>query len=227
MPDLLGFGRSPRPESGYTPDAHADAVAETMRTAGVEAPILIGGHSLGALVALRLAIRHPDLVSGVVAFAPPIYRDEATARRQIGSTDPLARLLLVNEELCAKACEFMCRHPRLSAALVRLARPTLPAPLATDRVEHSWASYHETVADPGRQFVFVTGRPEKPETRWRYVLEPEGGGATRVTESFDPVKLLGAVSDVVTRLTTGVRDRRASLEERRTSLARIKEIAQG
>lgn len=146
VPDLLGFGRSPRPKSGYTPDAHADAVAETIRAAGVEAPVLVGGHSLGSLVALRLAVRHPELVASVVAFSPPIYRDEATARRQIASTDPLARLLLVNEELCARACEFMCRHRRLSAAVVRLARPTLPAPLANDRVEHSWASYHETLS---------------------------------------------------------------------------------
>ena len=92
-----------------------------------------------------------------------------------------------------------------------------------------WATTCQvTVADPGREFVFVTGRPEKPETRWRYVLEPEGDGATRVTESFELVKPLGVVSNLVTRVTTGVRDRRADLEENvRTSLTRIKEIAEG
>ena len=53
-------------------------------------------------------------------------------------------------------------------------------------------------------------------------------GATRVTESFELVKPLGAVSNFVTRVTTGVRDRRADLEENvRSSLARIKEIAEG
>ncbi len=24
-----------------------------------------------------------------------------------------------------------------------------------------------TVVDPGREFLFVTGRPDKPDTRWR------------------------------------------------------------
>jgi uncharacterized protein YndB with AHSA1/START domain len=91
-----------------------------------------------------------------------------------------------------------------------------------------WATTCQvTVADPGREFEFVTGRAEKPETRWRYQLEPEGDGATRVTESFELVKPLGAVSNLLTRVTTGVRDRRADLEENvRTSLSRLKETAE-
>jgi len=84
-----------------------------------------------------------------------------------------------------------------------------------------------TAAEPGREFAFATGRPGKPETVWRYVLEPDGDG-TRVTESFELVKPLGAVSNFVTRVTTGVKDRRADLEENvRTSLAQLKEIAEG
>lgn len=92
-----------------------------------------------------------------------------------------------------------------------------------------WATTCEvTEADPGREFSFVTGRPGKPETVWRYVFEAAGDGATRVTESFELVKPLGAVSNFVTRVTTGVKDRRADLEENvRVSLARIKEIAEG
>jgi len=101
---------------------------------------------------------------------------------------------------------------------------------ANRRGRAKWATTCQvTVAHPGSEFVFVTGRPEKPDTRWRYVLEPEGdGGATRLTESFELLKPLGAVSNLVTRVTTGVRDRRADLEENvRTSLARIKEIVEG
>ena len=92
-----------------------------------------------------------------------------------------------------------------------------------------WATTCQViVAEPGREFVFVTGRPGKPETRWRFVLEADGDGATRVTESFELVKPLGAVSNFVTRVTTGVRDRRADLEDNvHTSLSRLKEIAEG
>ena len=91
-----------------------------------------------------------------------------------------------------------------------------------------WATTCQvTVAEPGREFTFFTGRPGKPETVWRYVLEPAGEGDTLVTESFELVKPLGAVSNFVTRVTTGVKDRRADLEENvRLSLGRLKEIAE-
>lgn len=40
----------------------------------------------------------------------------------------------------------MCRHRRCAAGLVPLFRPSLPAPLAGDRVEHSWASCSQTLS---------------------------------------------------------------------------------
>lgn len=82
-------------------------------------------------------------------------------------------------------------------------------------------------ADPGREFAFATGREKSPETIWRYVLEPAGAD-TKVTESFELVKPLGPISNFVTRVTTGVRDRQADLEENlRVSLGRLKAIAEG
>jgi hypothetical protein len=94
------------------------------------------------------------------------------------------------------------------------------------RGKTKWASTCEvTVADPGREFAFATGGAAKPETVWRYLLEPLGDNETRVTESFQLVKPLGVASRFVTRITTGVRDRRADLEDNvRQSLGRIKEI---
>lgn len=147
VPDLLGFGRSPRPGDGYTADAHADAVAALLDELGAEGPLLVGAHSVGSLVALRLAIRRPDLVAAVVAFSPPIYGSSEAARRELASIDPLAGLFLADAALGEQVCALMCRHPVVSAALVRIAKPTLPAPLAVDRVEHSWASYSETLSN--------------------------------------------------------------------------------
>jgi uncharacterized protein YndB with AHSA1/START domain len=94
------------------------------------------------------------------------------------------------------------------------------------RGKTKWASTCEViVAEPGREFAFATGGAAKPETVWRYALEPIGDQGTRITESFQLVKPLGAASRFVTRITTGVRDRRADLEDNvRQSLARIKEI---
>ena len=36
------------------------------------------GHSMGALIALDVAVRHPDRVASVAAIAPPAYADSAT-----------------------------------------------------------------------------------------------------------------------------------------------------
>jgi len=92
-----------------------------------------------------------------------------------------------------------------------------------------WASTCEVITvETAREFAFATGGAAKPETMWRYVLEPLGQDETRITESFQLVKSLGAASRFLTRVTTGVRDRRADLEENvRQSLARIKEILEG
>lgn len=146
-PDLLGFGRGPRPSDGYTADAHADGVADTLHHLGADGPMLVAGHSVGALVAMRLAVRHPGLVAGVVAFAPPLHRDPQSARRHIARIDPLAGLFIRNTDLAARACALMCRHRGVAATAIRLLRPDLPAPLAEDRVEHSWASYSLTLSN--------------------------------------------------------------------------------
>lgn len=81
------------------------------------------------------------------------------------------------------------------------------------RGRSKWSTTCEvTEAEPGRSFVFVTGSPAKPGTWWRYRFEPVDGG-TVVTESFEMAKPLGGFARLVTRITTGVTDRRADMEK--------------
>lgn len=143
--DLAGFGESLGVENGYGPDDQADAVAATLRAAGADRPVVVGAHSIGTVVAVALAARHPQLVSGIVAFSPPWYEDQRSARSHLASTDPLARLLLSDARLARRACEQMCRHRRAAGLLIRLARPGLPHQLAADRVRHTWTSYAESL----------------------------------------------------------------------------------
>ena len=84
-----------------------------------------------------------------------------------------------------------------------------------------------TASEPGRRFAFSVGRPDRPTTRWSYSFEPADDGATTTTESFELVKHLGFGSRLVTRLTTGVRDREADLKEGMvTTLERLKAAAE-
>ncbi len=123
-------------------------MADTLHHLGATKHVVVGAHSVGSLVALRLAARHPELVADVVAFSPPIYETPEAARQQISSIDPFARLIFANPELGERVCSLMCRHVSAAALLVRAAQPSMPAPLAHDRAEHAWSSYSETLSNP-------------------------------------------------------------------------------
>jgi pimeloyl-ACP methyl ester carboxylesterase len=69
VPDLPGHGGSGRVPAGATMAVYADVVAG-LAERELDAPALVAGHSFGGLVALRLALRRPDLVRGLLLVAP-------------------------------------------------------------------------------------------------------------------------------------------------------------
>jgi len=147
IPDLLGFGRSPRPDAGYGPDDHADAVAHCLQDLGISAErVVVVGHSVGTLVALRLALRWPRLVSSVVGFGPPIYANFGDARRHLARLSRLARLFGVD----TRWAEFACEHigacsDRAAARVAKWSHPDFPGAVGIDAVQQSWVSYSETL----------------------------------------------------------------------------------
>ncbi len=76
-PDMPGHGDSPRLILTPKLDAYVDALA-TALPGGCR----IAGHSMGAMIALRLAERHPDKVTGVAAICA-IYRRSAQAAKAV------------------------------------------------------------------------------------------------------------------------------------------------
>jgi pimeloyl-ACP methyl ester carboxylesterase len=62
--DAPGYGRSPDPDGPLDLDGFADAAAEVIRRRGGPAHVL--GVSWGGVVALRLAVRHPRLVTSLI-----------------------------------------------------------------------------------------------------------------------------------------------------------------
>jgi pimeloyl-ACP methyl ester carboxylesterase len=84
VPDLPGFGRRPWPASPCRVDDHAESLASSLGRVRVDdEPAILVAHSLGALVAVALARRRPELVAGVALFAPPLDRDGLARRRTI------------------------------------------------------------------------------------------------------------------------------------------------
>ena len=72
--DLLGFGNSPKPDHlQYDIDDHAAAVIASIKKARIQKPVVLVGHSMGSLVAVRVARLQPDLVRHLVLYEMPLY----------------------------------------------------------------------------------------------------------------------------------------------------------
>jgi pimeloyl-ACP methyl ester carboxylesterase len=78
--DRPGFGHSNRPrDRTWTPQAQATVLLEAFTKLGVEQPIIVG-HSWGTLVALAMALDHPERVAGLVLVSGYYY---PTARADV------------------------------------------------------------------------------------------------------------------------------------------------
>ncbi len=72
--DLLGFGQSPHPSwEVYGVKTQARSVLATFFALRLRGPVIIVGHSLGALVAVEIARRYPLLVRSLILCSPPFY----------------------------------------------------------------------------------------------------------------------------------------------------------
>lgn len=71
--DLPGFGRTPLGHHSSRMTAHADLVARVTRD-WADGPVLLGGNSMGGVVAALVASRHPDLVRRVTLVASALPR---------------------------------------------------------------------------------------------------------------------------------------------------------
>ncbi|MEO0668300.1 MAG: alpha/beta hydrolase [Pseudomonadota bacterium] len=83
--DMPGHGAAARLEGPVSLAAYTDRLAETL-----DAGAVVVGHSMGAMIALDLAVRYPDLVHGVVAMNAIFQRTPEAAlavRRRAAELD--------------------------------------------------------------------------------------------------------------------------------------------
>lgn len=111
--DLLGFGKSPSPYwETYDASLQARSLRTTLVRHGFTGPVIMVGHSLGALVAIEYAKRYPKSTQSLILCSPPIYRHDDEAPK------------VSPEKLLRSFYEKLLRSPKLLLRLYNFGRTT-------------------------------------------------------------------------------------------------------
>lgn len=145
LPDLLGFGRSPKPrDSDYSYETHVKAILKALVDKKIKYPFTIVGHSMGTLIALRLAAEYPKLVTKVVLVNPVFFDNKKEALNTFNKAYRAPSWLFYGP-LCNFACKIVCT-PKPSAKLFyRMLYPNLPRQVTDDVPYHTYTSYSLTM----------------------------------------------------------------------------------
>ena len=89
VPDLLGFGSSPKPVDGdYSAEAQSQLITEVIDELKIDEPITIVGHSMGGIISLFLAASlKPEQVKTIIILNTPIYPNRQAARDKLSDNN--------------------------------------------------------------------------------------------------------------------------------------------
>ena len=147
--DHRGMGRSDAPKEPHSIETLADDLAGLLDYLEIERLRVLGGGGMGALVAMELAIRHPDRVSALHLGSPSLKVDNFLA----GVMDMWKDLRRLDPELWAREVTFWCYTPRTfderpdlseAGARARAGEATFPDPTAFDRIVDAYKAYDAT-----------------------------------------------------------------------------------
>lgn len=142
VPDLLGFGRSPWPAVEYSLSDHLTALERLIEDYGLSSEEFdIAGHSMGSILAIELASRHPNLARHVALVNFPYFQSELDVRDITARLGLLARLTVDGHWGARITCGVMCAlRPALMFVAPYLTK-RVPANVARDAFRHNFTSY--------------------------------------------------------------------------------------
>ncbi|KAI4303602.1 hypothetical protein MLD38_039211 [Melastoma candidum] len=131
--DLLGFGQSPKPtDSLYTLREHVDMIEQSVLMPHKVKSFHLVAHSLGCIIALALAVKHPGKVKSLTLLAPPYFPvpegEQATqyVMRRVAPRRvwPLigfgASMACWYEHISRTICLLICKNHRIWEFLAKL-----------------------------------------------------------------------------------------------------------
>ena len=81
--DQRGHGHSGAPRGSYRPQVLADDAAAFLQAVAPGQAAVVFGHSMGGIVASALAVRHPELVAGLVLVDPKYNASDELVERTL------------------------------------------------------------------------------------------------------------------------------------------------
>ncbi|KAE8727012.1 endoglucanase 1 isoform 1 [Hibiscus syriacus] len=161
--DLLGFARSPKPnDSLYTLREHVEMIEKSVLEAYKVESFHIVAHSLGCILALAIAVKHPGSVKSLTLLAPPYYqapKGESTAQyvmRRIAPQQvwpPMAFWASIGgryEHIARTVSLILCKNHRLWDFLFKLiTKNRMKGYLLEGFIRHthiaSWHTLHNVI----------------------------------------------------------------------------------
>lgn len=141
VPDLPGFGFSPKPFVDYTPAFFVDSLLDFLHQEKIEGPVHVLGHSLGAILALELASRRPERIGRLALLNVPCYNDPEEAHRLWIAGSASYRNLLSINSLGANLAQMRRTGFRLTTRYVR----RLPLAVLADARRFTFRSLTSTL----------------------------------------------------------------------------------
>ncbi len=142
MPDLVGFGNSKWPDSGYTMEEQIDSLKKGFP----DGKFVLIGHSLGSLIAIEIAKRFPEKIEKLVLLSPPSILDRADLKQILKSQSKWESIMALDSIWAPLACHI---HELLGPLSFYLMRPfvskNLPDYIVRDASKHRWKSYNQTL----------------------------------------------------------------------------------
>ena len=173
-PLLPGYGRQPDP-GDYTLEGVAEALDEVVDRVQ---PDYVLGHSMGALVALQVASRHPGRFKRVGLAGLPVYDTVEEGLQFIGSRSSTRSSYMRNPGKGHAFCRPVNALRHLWAPVASLLLPSYPLPMVRGMFDHSEAAHRGGMVE----IVF-------------------GGHVPRLAAALEtPVTLIHGTADRVTRL---------------------------
>jgi pimeloyl-ACP methyl ester carboxylesterase len=190
--DRPGHGGSRRPRFAGTPRDQAAQIVEGMDRLGI-AQALVLAHSFGATVALALAERHPERVSGLVLVAPIAFPEPRL----------LEHLVLAprDRQRAGPILSWLGQRSRLDRAMVEFAQREMFRPAAVSRHWRETFPWDEVLSADAMVF-------EGEDAAAMLPFSPAG--------TFDFTRI-----DVSIRILTGSSDRIVRPEQQGEALARL------